>query len=324
MTIASSFFRTADDSSRRNCFVMHLDRTASVSLVLPLMRAGFLHPAPGIPILMYHSISDDPEPGVSPYYRLTTSPARFREQMEWLREYGYAVIDLNEAIKRLNTGSLDSTRHVVLTFDDGFRDFEEHAWPILAERKFAATVFLPTAFIGSSPKSMNGRDCLTWPEIRALHRLGVSFGSHTVNHPVLHHLPQHEIRRELRDSRLRIERELQSSIGTFAYPFAFPQEDQDFMTRFRQELLAQGYGGAVTTAIGRMQTGSDPLLLKRLPISQADDEPSFVSKLLGAYDWLGRLNFLFRTAKMYSRRLRVDGREFTSRRLGVYSMWSSN
>ena len=70
----------------------------TLSMFEPLRRAGVVRPSPGIPILMYHSISDDPEAGVSPYYRLATSPRRFRDQMRWLRDGGYRVIDLMEAI----------------------------------------------------------------------------------------------------------------------------------------------------------------------------------------------------------------------------------
>jgi peptidoglycan/xylan/chitin deacetylase (PgdA/CDA1 family) len=277
--------------------VTRLDRTASVSLLQPMLRAGLLRAKPGIPILMYHSISDDPEPDASPYYRLTTSPARFREQMRWLRDGGYSVIDLAEALRRLELGLPDAERSVVLTFDDGFRDFMSHAWPVLAEFKFTATVFLPTAFIGNSQRCFKGRECLTWPEIRELHHRGVSLGAHTVNHPELYRLPWTEVRRELRDSRLQIESELQAPVSTFAYPYAFPQEDRDFTNRFRHELLAQGYVGSVTTIIGRAQPGTDALCLARLPVNECDDEHLFMSKLAGAYDWMGSLQLLFRRTK---------------------------
>ena len=96
---------------------------------------------------------------------------------------------------------------------------------------------------------------------------------------------------------MRIENEVQSPVPMFAYPYAFPQEDRDFVNRFRHELLSQGYCGAVTTVIGRMRPGSDPLCLKRLPVSEADDELLLISKLAGAYDWVGGLQFLFRRAK---------------------------
>jgi peptidoglycan/xylan/chitin deacetylase (PgdA/CDA1 family) len=279
---------------------MEFDRAASLFLAHPMMRFGLLRTEPGIPVLMYHSISDDSEPGVSPYYRLTTSPARFREQMQWLRKLGYAVISLSEALRRLDGHTLGTEPCVVLTFDDGFRDFFTHAWPVLAEFESTATVFLPTAFIGHSRKTFKGRECLTWAEIRKLHGQGVSFGAHTVNHPRLHSLPWTEVGRELRDSRERIEGELQVAVNTFAYPYAFPQEDSDFVAGFRRELVQQGYKAAVTTVIGRLFPGSDRLCMKRLPVNDRDDRALFEGKLAGAYDWVGGLQGLFRRTRRHA------------------------
>jgi peptidoglycan/xylan/chitin deacetylase (PgdA/CDA1 family) len=263
----------------------------------PLLTAGVLRAKTGLPILMYHSISDDPEPGISPYFRVATSPTRFRQQMLWLRDRHYSVIDLTTALKRLQEPSRPEDRSVVITFDDGFRDFMSDAWPVLTEFGFTATVFLPTAFIGETRKSFKGRECLTWQDVRSLHRAGISFGTHTATHPVLYHLPWNDIRRELRESRIQLEDELSAPVSAFAYPYAFPQEDGEYVRRFTAELRDQGYAAAVTTAIGRPRCGSDPLVLTRLPINQMDDARLFAGKLHGAYDWMGALQSLFRRAK---------------------------
>lgn len=283
---------------------MHFDRVASLLVMQPLLRAGLRRPKPAIPILMYHSISEDPEPGVSPYYRLTTSPARFRDQMQWLHEGGYATIDLADALGRLEAKSPSTERCVVLTFDDGFLDFLDHGWPTLSAFGFTATMFLPAAFIGDSRKSFKGRECLTWSETRTLHSHGVSFGSHTMTHPTLYGLPWPDIRRELGDSRLLIEQELQAPVRTFAYPYAFPQEDRDFADRFRGELVAQGYHLAVTTMIGRAQRGQDRLSAKRLPVNGCDDKSLFMGKLTGAYDWLAGPQYVSRYAASRARALK--------------------
>jgi peptidoglycan/xylan/chitin deacetylase (PgdA/CDA1 family) len=68
--------------------------------------AGLFAPRKGIriPILMYHSISDDPETG-HPYFWINTSPARFAEQMKFLHENCYKVIPLSTAVD-LITGKL--------------------------------------------------------------------------------------------------------------------------------------------------------------------------------------------------------------------------
>lgn len=243
---------------------------------------------PTIPILMYHSISDEPESG-HPYFWINTSRQRFAEQMQILKESDCRVISLTEAVGILETAQdqeNSSPRYIVLTFDDGYYDFLKHAWPVLSRHGFSATMFVPTAFIGDNRKRLNGRECLTWSEVRELRGQGVSFGSHTVSHARLYGLSWERVRQELLDSRLRLEDELQTAAPCFSYPYAFPQEDRSYVSRFRQELIEQGYCSAVTTAIGVAQRGSDQLSLKRLPINEGDDERLLRAKLSGAYSWL--------------------------------------
>jgi peptidoglycan/xylan/chitin deacetylase (PgdA/CDA1 family) len=277
--------------------LLHLDRTASVFVARPLLAARVLRAKPGIPILMYHSVSDDPETGVSPYYRLATSPTRFREQMRFLQEGGYQTVDVTEAVRRIKDNTIDDRPLVAITFDDGFRDFATDAWPILQEFGFSATMFLPTSFIGRSRKTFKGRDCLTWSEVRTLRDAGASFGSHTSTHPKLHGLTWTGISRELADSRATIGDELQERIHSFSFPYAFPQEDEAFVTRFKATLVDKGYLDGVTTIIGRAGLGSDPLCLERLPVNQADDRELFSTKLAGAYDWLGTVQLALRRAR---------------------------
>jgi peptidoglycan/xylan/chitin deacetylase (PgdA/CDA1 family) len=236
---------------------------------------------------MYHAITDDAEPGVSGYYRLNTPPSLFREHMAILRQGGFRGVTLSEGMRILEQGRQPESRAVVVTFDDGFRDFLTEAWPVLREHGFGATMFLPTRFIGDEAVSFKGRPCMTWAEIRELQVAGVEFGSHTVNHPELVKLPWGDVERELRESRRQIESALQVPVTTFAHPYAFPQGDPAYAGRFRELLSAAGYRHGVTTCVGTVRAGDDPLLLRRLPANGADDAALFRAKLHGAYDWLG-------------------------------------
>lgn len=238
---------------------------------------------------MYHSISTDPEPGFSPYYKVCTSPRRFAEQMQWLADHGWRGVGLTEglvAIKALKPGSVSREKLVGITFDDGFRDFLTEAFPVLQRHGFSATMYLPTNFIADSPRPFKSRECLTWPEVDELHRAGIEFGSHTASHPELVCLDWPQIERELRDSRAAIESRLGSHVPAFAYPFAFPQADEKFATGFRETLRAAGYESCVTTEIGIVAPGDNPLELRRLPANDCDDPALFRAKLDGDYDWL--------------------------------------
>src|SRR6202158_2653871 len=100
-----------------------LDRAGTLYVSAPLLRAMRNGGRPGLPLLMYHSISDDLEDRVSEYYNTTTRSEAIRRQMHFLRDAGFRVVDLEEAIRALHAGDLGGEKQVVLTFDDGFRDF---------------------------------------------------------------------------------------------------------------------------------------------------------------------------------------------------------
>jgi peptidoglycan/xylan/chitin deacetylase (PgdA/CDA1 family) len=92
-------------------------------------------------ILCYHSIAIDDEHEWSGTYSMSADrlAARFR----MLRDGGYSVLPLDEAVRRLYDGTLPP-RSVTLTFDDGMYDFRARALPLLREFGFPATVYLTT------------------------------------------------------------------------------------------------------------------------------------------------------------------------------------
>jgi peptidoglycan/xylan/chitin deacetylase (PgdA/CDA1 family) len=275
------------------------DRFATLYLVNPLRRS-VSGKKPSIPILMYHSISDEAET-VHPYYRTSTSPEQFASQMKYLRENGYTTCSLAQAIERLQQQTQAEAKFVVITFDDGYRDFYQHAFPALSQWGFSATVFLPTAFIGDHPLQFKGKDCLTWAEVRELNNHGILFGSHTVTHPQLRELSGAAINAEIANSKATIEEKLGSAVRSFAYPYAFPQTDADFTKMLRDSLRRAGYRNGVSTIVGRANPTSEPLFLERLPVNSCDDQALFSAKLAGAYDWICTSQYL---TKMVKARLR--------------------
>ena len=94
-------------------------------------------------ILCYHSISIDDEHEWSGAYSM--SPALLESRFRMLRDGGYNVLPLGDAVRRLYEGTLPP-RSVALTFDDGMFDFHARAWPLLQEFGFPATVYLTTYY----------------------------------------------------------------------------------------------------------------------------------------------------------------------------------
>jgi len=259
-------------------------------LFRPLQRLR-LAPTAGVPILMYHRVSDFTEDHVDPYYQTVTTPRAFADQMEFLCQSHYQAVDLAGAVRLAHGTERNKQRAVVITFDDGFQDFYTNAFPILEKYSLTATVFLPTAYIGETVQRFKGTDCLTWTQVRELWRLGVHFGSHSVTHPQLKGMTATNIRAEIQCSKVTIEDKLGSAVKSFAYPYAFPETDRIFRQRLRAILEESGYENGVSTIIGTVGQTDDRFFVKRLPVNSGDDLRLFKAKLEGAYDWLHALQF---------------------------------
>lgn len=98
-------------------------------------------------VLTYHRVD---EPKAHPWLDsglISASPEVFDRQMKYLAAsyQPVSVFDVLDAFKGEGRKALPA-RAVLVTFDDGYCDFAEHAWPILKQYHIPATLFIPTAF----------------------------------------------------------------------------------------------------------------------------------------------------------------------------------
>ncbi|MFH2044621.1 MAG: polysaccharide deacetylase family protein [Pseudomonadota bacterium] len=273
-------------------FDFRLDRFLTLYFFHPISK--YVQNKFKIPILMYHSISEESEDHIHPYYRTNTSPAVFAEHMRFLSDNDYSVIDLKKLKDCFEAKNKLTKKFVVITFDDGYRNFYTKASPILQEYHYPATIFLPTDYIG---KSFQERPCLTWVQVRELKKLGYHFGSHTATHPKLYQLSMPKIREELTRSKTQIEDALGENVSTFSYPFRFPEQDLKFVRLLKEEIEFVGYKTGVTTIIGCAEIGMDQLFLKRLPANSFDDSALLDAKLKGSYDFMHVAQYAFKAIK---------------------------
>lgn len=174
-----------------------------------------------LPVLLYHRVA--PPPAQDPWNNFV-SPQTFESHLRWLRLWGYWSIPLGAVADCMTGGPRLPRRAVAITFDDGYLDTHEFAWPLLSRYGYGATVFLVSDAIGGDSAFDAGSGyepapMLDWDQIRAMALDGIEFGSHTCSHPeTLVNLDDVTLRRELRSSRRTIEAELDRPVDLFAYP----------------------------------------------------------------------------------------------------------
>jgi len=270
-----------------------LDRLASVYFCHPLARLTGWSSKYCVPILKYHSISDNLFGKTHPFHQINTPVSIFEMQMKWLRQNGYRTISLPELLTRFESAD-DLAKTVILTFDDGYQDFYTEAFPLLTQCGFTATVYLATDRIHDRAARMEGADYLTWSEVKELQSAGISFGSHSVTHADLRSLGPEQIDYELGYSKETIEQRIGASAESFSYPFALPEEDVDFVRYLEDTLQNHGYANGVCSAIGRASPKSSSFFLPRLSMNSWDDLRLLQAKLEGGYDWLHWPQWLYK------------------------------
>jgi peptidoglycan/xylan/chitin deacetylase (PgdA/CDA1 family) len=187
-----------------------------------------------------------------------------------------------------DTGQCLGDYSVVLTFDDGFRNFLTVAAPLLVERNIPATVFLITDKAAkengkreNSWSPEDDKESLSWAESRMLkEQYGFEFGSHTCSHYRLLTLSPAETERELLHSFNDLVTNLAIDRPTLSYPKG------EYSKLLAAEACKVGYACAVTTDRGYNEMDHDLFTLGRALIGDNDDEAAFAVRVSGLRWWL--------------------------------------
>jgi peptidoglycan/xylan/chitin deacetylase (PgdA/CDA1 family) len=129
------------------------------------------------PILMYHYLSVPPPDANLYRLDLSVPPDLFEQHLIRMQTEGYTTISLYELLAHLTQGAPLPDKPVILTFDDGYRDNYEHAFPLLRQYGMKATFFVVTDFIDEQRP-----EYLTWGMVRKMYAAGMSIESHGRNH----------------------------------------------------------------------------------------------------------------------------------------------
>jgi peptidoglycan/xylan/chitin deacetylase (PgdA/CDA1 family) len=243
-------------------------------------------------ILMYHSIPIDYNNRDD--LGLSVPKDLFERQIKYLVDKKYNVIPLQNAVHQIKTGYKISKRTVCITFDDGYEDNYHNAVPILIKENMPATIFLITKYLKENANfsHLERHNIVDRPmtaeqinDVISKSNL-IHFSSHASTHQRLSNLPVDKACDEITKS-IKELKDFGLSTKLFAYPYGGLQEQKDeFITTMKEV----GIEAACTTTTGINRAGENPYYLKRLHISQSDDEIIFEEKLIGLHEWKVRIN----------------------------------
>ena len=209
-------------------------------------------------ILMYHSVVKNDS--VDPY---GISIKDFNEQISWLDDQGYQFVSLANLVESIRDGIYGKgSKQVVLTFDDGYRDFLDQAVPVLVQRRLPATVFLVTDMLGKTAdwsSASNQTQLMTEEEVRQIKIDGISLGSHTLTHTDITTLNEDELERQLVASRIKLA-DFGETFHAFSYPWG-KYTDREVIA-----VQMAGYQCAVAIEGLLSYSNTDPFRLGRITI----------------------------------------------------------
>lgn len=184
-----------------------------------------------VPVLMYHHI--DNKKG-----SLYVNPEVFRNQMNYIMQKGYTTVTLADVMESLSAGKILPPKPVVITFDDGYKDVYQNAYPVLRLNNQKATIFLITQLLG-------GSDYMNWEEVREMAGNPlITVGDHTLSHRGLPSITPAEVKNEIVSAKSILETNLGVTVNVFAYPFGTYNNEAE------QILGESGFVAAVTTHYG--------------------------------------------------------------------------
>lgn len=205
-----------------------------------------------VPILMYHYIEYVQDKKDTIRQSLDTTPATLIAQIQTLKNAGYTFMTASELGNVLDGKEQLPTNPILLTFDDGHRDFYTDAFPILKQYNVKATSYVISGFLG-------GTDFMTPQQVQDIASSGlVEVGAHTVHHIALRGKPLVQVQFEVNNSKTTLEQLTHKPVVSFAYPYG------SFDNQAIQVLKDAGFETALSTVPGIEVSQQNRYFLYRL------------------------------------------------------------
>lgn len=242
---------------------------------------GRSRPRPGGRLLLYHDVRP-------------ADASRFAAQLDFLRAE-YRVLPLSEFLSALSSPESHERPALAITFDDGYRDNYEVAYPLLRRAGLSAAFFLVSSMPAetaadrdASPEPGAGgwspRLFMTWEELQEMTRTGMEIGLHSHGHPNIAQLSTAELEADLDANLQSITRRLNVTPVAYAVPFGSSRHTHPDLGSI---LARRGVQHALLATHGWNDASVSPYRLHRDAIQPAYG-PGYLRAILGGcFDWLG-------------------------------------
>ncbi len=299
-------------------------------------------------IMVYHRVNSKKDT----WSLSSITPHEFEQQIIYLKNH-YKIISLHKLIQLISSKEINKYKYkkvAIITFDDGYKDNYNYAFPIIKKNNIPVTIFLTANFISqdklfwwdkvgyllhhthrdkitldnlvffsldtfknkaisyleitnklkkipnndklkyidkiqhecnvSIPKGLGKSLLMTWDEVEKMSNQGVSFGAHTLTHPILTQISLEESETEIMSSKLKIESILKNKVQMFAYPNG---DRYDFNDEIINLLQKNRFLCAVTTLKGSVMINNSEDVYKLRRISTSNDFDKFKLKVSELY-----------------------------------------
>lgn len=205
-----------------------------------------------IPIVMYHYVEYVQDQGDFIRKRLDIVPGLFEKQLADLKKSGYDTYYVKD-VPDILTGKIHySTQSAILSFDDGYEDFYTDVFPLLKKYHMRATFFPIYDFIGR-------KGFVTKDQIQELVDSDlVEIGSHTLDHTYLKYVSDAVAKKQIFESKKRLEEDFHIKVSSFAYPYGA------MSPQAIQYVKDAGYTAAVSVISGTLQSPENLFFLSRV------------------------------------------------------------
>ncbi|HSX40427.1 MAG TPA: polysaccharide deacetylase family protein [Candidatus Saccharimonadales bacterium] len=227
--------------------------TASPSAT-PIAYSGFCL---NVPVLFYHHIQPQAQAVQKGQTSLNVDNGVFDQQMGYLASHGYTTIFVDQLVNALKTHTGLGAKVVAVTFDDGYRDNYDNAFPVLKKYGIKFNLMLATGLT-------EGADFLTWGQVTEMKNSGQMFlTDHTWSHYAVNHGANDKIQFEIMTAKQQIESHTGQATNIFTYPYG------SFNNNAVSLLQQDGFIGAFSTIGGFTQCDSFIMSLHRTRVGNA-------------------------------------------------------